>query len=122
MKTKKFSLFLLALIFVCTSYSQTPNDSVRTRNDKPGTPQSLRTPDQSPQSHVTILNANVPPNQNVISTSSESTTTNNINGKITITTPGTNGNAVPKTPITLKTNSPGDTTRKVLNSGNPIRN
>ena len=122
MKTKLFTLLLSTLMFACSGFGQTPNDSVRTRNDKPGTPQSLRTPDQSPQSHVTILNANVPPNQNVIHTSSESTTPNNTNGKLIITTPNTNGNAVPKTPITLKTNSPGDTTRKVLNSGNPIRN
>ena len=122
MKTKLFILLIPALIFAFSSFGQAANDSLRTRNDRPGTPQSLRTPDQSPQSHVTILNANVPPNQNVIHTSSESTTPNNTNGKIIITTPNTNGNAVPKTPITLKTDPLGDTTRKVLNSGNPIRN
>ncbi|HEY8688860.1 MAG TPA: hypothetical protein VIM07_06460 [Chitinophagaceae bacterium] len=125
MKTKIFMLLVTALLFAITNYGQTITDSARTRNDKPGTPQSLRTSNTAPVSHVTILNSYVPQNQNVIS--SESLTPNNTNGKTVITIFGSNGNAVPKSSITLQTN-PFDTTKKgpiinrVSNASNPLRN
>jgi hypothetical protein len=126
MKTKILCL-LVSILFVTTNnYAQTITDSARTRNDKPGTPQSLRTPNTAPVSHVTILNSYVPQNQNVLHTSSESNTPNNTNGKTVITIYGSNGNAVPKSAITLKTN-PLDSTKKgplnkVSNASNPLRN
>ena len=106
----KLLILLAVSLFVCRSYGQVANDSVRTRNDKPGTPQSLRTPDMSPQSHVTLINPRAATNQTVI------------------TVPPVNGKAVPKTSITLKNNplnakdsiqkEPGN---KVSNVSNPIR-
>jgi hypothetical protein len=116
MKTKILCL-LVSILFVTTNnYAQTITDSARTRNDKPGTPQSLRTPNTAPVSHVTILNSYVPQNQNVLHTSSESNTPNNTNGKTVITIYA----------ITLKTN-PLDSTKKgplnkVSNASNPLRN
>ena len=127
MKTKFLILLGSVLLFAANNYAQTITDSARTRNDKPGTPQSLRTPNTAPLSHVTILNSYVPQNQNVVHTSSESNTPNNTNGKTVITIYGSNGNAVPKSAITLQTN-PLDSTIKVLlnnkvsNASNPLRN
>lgn len=119
-------MLLTSILFVANNnYAQTITDSARTRNDKPGTPQSLRTPNTAPVSHVTINNSYIPQNQNVIS--SESLTPNNTNGKTVITIFGSNGNAVPKSSITLHTN-PFDTTKKgtinnkVSNASNPLRN
>ena len=127
MKSKLFILSISFLFFASASYSQVANDSVRTRNDKPGTPQSLRTPDMSPQSHVTLLNTKAAPNQNA-----SGTNTANANGQTIITVPNTDNTNVPKTPITLQNKATNrlDTIPKAVepisnkapNVTNPIRN
>lgn len=118
MKRKPFILLVTILFISFAGYAQTVNDSAGTRNDKPGTPQSLRIADQSPQSHVTIINGN-------------GAAVNNTNGQTKITTTtNAGGNEVPTTPITLKTTpvKRADTIQKVplgikvSNVSNPIRN
>lgn len=113
MKKNLSILIILVLILVFTGYGQ---DSLRTRNDKPGTPQSLRSPDQTPQSRVTIVNTNTPPTQNVIHGSPESNKVNNT------------GQTIVNTPVSPITTVPADTTitnsaiqNGVSNSPNPIR-
>jgi hypothetical protein len=116
MKAKLSILIILILFFAMGGHAQTVTDSVRTRNDKPGTPQSLRTADQSPQSHVTIINNNGPQ-------------VNNAGGQATITTNNADNNTVPKTPVTLQSIPVNRTDTaakpalpKVSNASNPIRN
>ncbi len=121
---------VLILFVAITGHGQTVTDSVRTKNDKPGTPQSLRNPDQSPQSHVKLINTNGGANQKVIPTTSEGSNVNNTNGQTIITNTNGTSNVVPKTPVTLQTTpiNRGDTLRKiplnnkVSNASNPIRN
>ncbi len=52
---KKISILCLVCIMI-TSVSFSQIDSIRTRNDKPGTPSSLRTPDNSPQNSNPVIN------------------------------------------------------------------
>ena len=124
MKRKLYTVLVITLAFAIKSYGQ--NDSVRTRNDKPGTPQSLRTSDQSPQSHVEIKNTNTIPGQTI----SPATTGNNGTSSTIVTDPNTAGKPVPTSPITLvnKPRDHVDTSVKnsaiqngVSNVTNPIR-
>jgi hypothetical protein len=101
MKTKLLILLAALILLAFAGFSQV-DDSVRTRNDKPGTPQSLRTPDLSPRSRVTILNTKAAPAQNVNTGTSEGTNTNTTTGRTSIIVPVPTNNAVPKTPITLQ--------------------
>jgi hypothetical protein len=70
------ALFLVIIVFnfYGLAFAQ---DSARTRNDKPGTPQSLRTPDNSPRSKVTLINSNTTPNQDINHGATESNEVNN---------------------------------------------
>ena len=54
MQQKKLILLTFFIMLGYVSFSQ--DDSVRTRNDKPGTPSSLRTPDNSPQNGDPLIN------------------------------------------------------------------
>ena len=126
----KFSIVLISiLLLVFRGFSQ---DSVRTKNDKPGTPQSLRHADNTPQSHVQITNNNTTPNQTDINRPSESNNVNNTTQKtITIDSNNTAGKPSPVNPITITT-TPPDSMRTTTNSsaiqngisnaGKPLRN
>jgi hypothetical protein len=90
----KFSISIAVFLFtVFIGYGQ---DSLRTKNDKPGTPQSLRTPDNSPQSHVHILNNNVAPLQTINHGATESNQVNST--RRTIVTADTNSYNHPPNP------------------------
>src|SRR5437868_4740508 len=56
----KLYILLVSLLSASITYGQ---DSARSRNDKPGTPQSLRTTDKSPVNQVHVINPNIVPNQ-----------------------------------------------------------
>ncbi len=62
MKTKFFVSLLSFLLLAFISYGQ---DSVRTRNDKPGTPQSLRTIDNAPKNKVHLIKTYKPQQQSI---------------------------------------------------------
>jgi hypothetical protein len=123
---KKLSIVVGAIMFlVYTGYGQ--EDSTRTRNDRPGTPQSLRTADQSPQSHVNIINNNPAPGQ---TTNPAATGNNGINNTI-IADPNTIGKPVSTMPISNVNPASGRLDSAVSNSAirngvsnttNPIRN
>lgn len=129
MKTIQPVLVVLILLIAISGNGQTVTDSVRTRNDKPGTPQSLRSSDKSPQSHVKLIHTKGA-NQNVIQTTSEGNNVNNTHGQTIITNTNSTSNIVPKSPVTLQTTpvKRGDTSQKislgikVSNASNPIRN
>ena len=110
---KFFILLVSVLLAAFNGYSQ---DSIRTENDKPGTPQSLRIPDNTPQSHVEITNNNTTPNQTNINRPSESNTINNTNRQtITIDPSNTTAKPSPVNPITITT-TPPDSMRTTTNS------
>lgn len=123
----KFSVLIALILFsVCNVYSQ---DSLRTRNDKPGTPQSLRSTVTAPESHVTTNN-NPVLNQNNIDKPSESNNVNNTTQQ-TITTDNNNLpiqsitkpntlNTVP--PATMKTTTNSSAIQNgISNASKPLR-
>ncbi|MEO6639463.1 MAG: hypothetical protein ABIN25_14380 [Ginsengibacter sp.] len=98
---KKFIILGAAFLILTTGYAQV-NDSVRTRNDKPATPQSLRTPNMAPRTHVHTINKSVPPQQTINHGATESNDPSNLNKSKTIAPNSTNGQKVPVTPVTIK--------------------
>jgi hypothetical protein len=74
MKKNLFILLITVLLLKFNAYCQ---DSLRTRNDKPGTPQSLRTPDNTPESQVKIINPTTIPNQAIDHGATESNQASN---------------------------------------------
>ena len=116
----KFSILLISTLFlVFSGYSQ---DSVRTKNDKPGTPQSLRRTDDTPQSHVQITNNNTTPNHTDINRPSESNNVNNTTQQtITIDSNNTAGKPSPVNPITI-TITPPDSMSKTTTNSSAIQN
>ena len=67
-------ILIPVLLLAFSGYGQ---DSMRTRNDKPGTPQSLRTPDHAPRNRVHIINTNTDPIQTINHGATESNKVNN---------------------------------------------
>ena len=61
MKTQ-LSIIVIILLVTVTGYGQ---DSARTINDKPGTPSSLRTPDNTPSNRIHTINTNADANQTI---------------------------------------------------------
>ena len=123
MKSKLSIILVTVLLLALGGYSQ--DDSMRTRNDKPGTPQSLRTADQSPQSHVNVINANTAPDQS----GTHATTGNNEINNTLIADPNTADKPAPTSPITLVNKPRRDSGVKnsaiqngISNATNPIRN
>jgi len=113
MKQMFFILVIPLLLLASSVYSQ---DSIRTKNDKPGTPQSLRKPDNTPESHVQITNSNPTSNQTNINRPSESNTINNTTQQtITIDPNNTTAKPAPVNPITITT-TPPDSMRTTTNS------
>ncbi len=76
MKTKFSTAILAFLLMAFVSYGQ---DSVRTRNNKPGTPGSLRTPDNAPKNKVHLIETYKPQEQSIYHGATESNTINNTN-------------------------------------------
>ncbi|MEO6330402.1 MAG: hypothetical protein ABIO55_15815 [Ginsengibacter sp.] len=125
---KTLSLLLITLLLlVANGYSQ---DSARTKNDKPGTPGSLRVPDNSSQSQVNIINSNTAPGQTIVTGAPESNKLSNSKGQTIITNSNTNANRVPTSSITIANKPPGvvDSVKNsaiqngISNASNPIRN
>ena len=82
-----------------TSYSQ---DSIRTKNDKPGTPQSLRTVDNTPHNKVHFNNTYKAPAQSINHGAVESNKIDNTKDQSIINdTNQDNNKSIPKTPITI---------------------
>jgi hypothetical protein len=129
MKFKISILLMSTLLLAVNSYSQ---DSIRTKNDKPGTPQSLRKPDNTPQTHVQVITNHTSPNQANVNRPSESNNVNNTSQKtITVDPNNTAGKPSPVNPTTI-TETPPDSMRTttnssaiqngISNSSKPIRN
>ena len=117
MKTKLVVLFIVILITL-KGYSQ---DSTRTINDKPGTPQSLRSGDNLPRNKVHVINENKAQNQSINHGSTESNKVVQKKPQTLITTPAvTNGKAIPKTPITILNNPQAK--RDTVSNKNSISN
>lgn len=118
---RKFSLVLVPALFVTFAvYSQ---DSIRTKNDKPGTPQSLQTSDQTRQSQVNVINSNTAPGQTI----NHAATVNNAGQTIVITNDNNGDNRVPTTPITPSRSADSTVENSAIHNGvrnvtNPIRN
>lgn len=127
---KKKLIILAASFFILSiGYAQV-RDSVRTRNDKPATPQSLRTPNNAPRTHVHTINKNVPPQQTINHGATESNNPDNLSKKKMIAPNSTYGKKVPVTPITIEpglTKKDTSITNKGVmqngqsNASNPIR-
>lgn len=66
---KPICFTISALLFCITVFCQ---DSIRTINDKPGTPSSLRTPYTPPLNHLHTINRNGLPNQAINHNGTES--------------------------------------------------
>lgn len=120
MKKIFFILLVTCLFSMPRGYSQ---DSARTRNDKPGTPQSLRTTNTAPQTQLHVVNPNVAPNQSINHGATESNGVNNKQEQIITTAPNT-GKEIPNNSISTgradSTNSSIINNRKT-NVTNPIR-
>ncbi len=127
----KLSILFLSALFSLRSLGQ---DSVRTKNDRPGTPQSLRTIDNSPTNKVHMTNTHRVPNQTINDGATESNKVNNTNSQTIVADPNAgNGAVVPKTPITIARQParPVSRTDSIINNGtmsngqnnatNPIR-
>lgn len=135
MKKKLFILLISGLIVLTGGYSQ---DSIRTRNDKPGTPQSLRKVNITPASQVHVVNTNVAPGQSINHGATESNNVNNKQEQTIVSEPNTVNSTVPNSvnvtdPKTGKVNrgspastGPADTLSNGINNRktnvtNPIR-
>lgn len=127
---KKKLIILATSFFILTIGRAQVSDSVRTRNDKPGTPQSLRTPNMAPRTHIHTINKDVPPGQTINHGATESNKPNNLDKKKTVAPNSTYGKKVPITPVTIKPGlTPRDTSinnKGVMQNGqsnasNPIR-
>lgn len=127
---KKKLIILSASFFILSiGYGQV-SDSIRTRNDKPATPQSLRTPNRAPRTHVHTIKKNVPPQQSINHGATESNNPDNLSKKKTIAPNATYGKKVPVTPVTIKPgltqkdtsiNNKGVMQNGQGNASNPIR-
>lgn len=127
---KKKLIILTASFFILSIVHAQVSDSVRTRNNKPGTPQSLRTPNNAPRTHVHTINKDVPLQQTINHGATESNDPDNLGKKNMIAPNSTYGKQVPVTPLTIK---PGLTKRDTSisnkgvmqngegNASNPIR-
>ncbi len=127
---KKKLVILAASFFIVSIGFAQVRDSVRTRNDKPATPQSLRTPNNAPRTHVHTINKNVPPQQSINHGATENNNPDNLSKKKTIAPNATYGKKVPVTPVTIKPgltkkdtsiNNKGVMQNGQGNASNPIR-
>ena len=117
MKIKIAILSALILLTVFSGYSQ---DSIRTKNNKPGTPSSLRKADNIPQSKIQI-NSTTTSNQTDINRPSESNNTNNTTQKtIIITDQNTTAKPNPVTTNTITTTPPA--TMRTTTQSSAIQN
>ncbi len=131
MKTKCSIATIACLLFVLITNGQ---DSIRTRNDKPGTSQSLRTVNNAPGNKVHLINTYRPPQQEIYHGATESNKVGNFNDRTTVYPGITNASKLPSTPsITIDNRSINQTIRRdtAVNKGtmgngesnatNPIR-
>ena len=105
------SVSLLSFLLVAsTSYGQ---DSIRTRNDKPGTPQSLRTINKAPENKVHLIDTHKQSRQEIYHGATESNTINNSNRQTKIYPGINNAQVSSRTPaITIDKQTTGQTIRK----------
>lgn len=127
---KKKLIILSASFFILSIGHTQVTDSVRTRNDKPATPQSLRTPNNAPGTHVHTINETVPPQQSINHGATESNNPDNLGKKKMIAPNATYGKKVPVTPVTIQPgltkkdtsiNNKGVMQNGQGNASNPIR-
>lgn len=121
MKNKLSILFVTGLLTIVTCYGQ---DSARTINDKPGTPQSLRRPYNGPTNTIHTINTTVAPGQTI---NHNGTGSNQVNyRKQQIIIPHNNYNSKPVKPKSqiYSTNkpvkNPADINNKPPNVSDPI--
>ncbi|MEO6290794.1 MAG: hypothetical protein ABIO76_12770 [Ginsengibacter sp.] len=98
---KKLTTLFASFLFIAISYGQM-KDIVRTRNDKPGTPQSLRKPNTAPRTHVHTIDKNTPPQQTIHHGATENNDPANLNHEKEIAPNSTFGKKVPVTPVTIE--------------------
>jgi hypothetical protein len=101
----KLKLSIVLISFLSLVFSGHSQDSPRTKNDKPGTPQSLRTLDNTPKTHIEIIDSNTP-NQTNINKPSESNNINNTTRETITIDPNNTAKLIPTNPITITTNHP----------------
>ncbi len=95
MKTKISISLLSFLLSTFMSYGQ---DSIRTRNDKPGTPQSLRTTNNAPKNRIHVVEAYKPPGQTIYHGATESNKINNTKKRARVSPNITKAKEIPRTP------------------------
>ncbi len=131
MKTKRFIAITICLFFFLITNGQ---DSIRTRNDKPGTPQSLRTINNAPKNKVHLIDTYRPPQQQIFHGATESNKVGNLDNGTKIYPHVKNATRLPSTPaVTIDNRSINQTIRRdtAVNKGtmgngesnatNPIR-
>ena len=111
MKTK---YFMLPIAMLLTIFSGLAQDSLRAKIDRPGTPQSLRKTDQTPQNHVQIINTQTA-TQADVNRPSESNTANNTTQQTITTDPDKTPVSDPTTPISIQSKPP-ETMKSITNS------
>lgn len=108
----KLWLIFTPFLFALASYGQ---DSIRTKNDKPGTPKSLRIPDNTPRNQVHTINTNTPPAQTINHGAVESNQVNNSKQSTIITNANpANGAVIPPSDTTPK--NPGVRNDTMINN------
>lgn len=109
MKAKVFISLLSFLLLTFISYGQ---DSIRTRNDKPGTPQSLRTTNNAPRNKVHVVETQRPQQQGINHGATENTIDNS-NRQQKVSPVISNSGEKPQTPtITIEKESTQSTIRR----------
>ena len=107
------------LLLAFSGYGQ---DSIRTRNDKPGTPQSLRTPDHAPRNRVHIINTNTDPRQTINHGATESNKVNNAKDQTIKVDPNMNNGStvIPQGPVmnnqVSRNNTPSNAKTDTINA------
>lgn len=105
-------------------------DTIRTRNDKPGTPQSLRQPNTAPLNHVPIIKSKKPQNQTIQHGAVEHNDPTNLSKQNKVAPAVTPATEIPDTPVTLdavnmskdtSVNRSGVMQNGQSNATNPIR-
>ncbi len=131
MKTKILISAILFVFITLNGFSQSI-DSIRTKNDKPGTPQALRTPDNSPRNRVHTIKRQKHLNQTINHGATESNKVIDKKQPEVIVPNSVNKTTETKSPVTLapQNNPPAITdstgSNKSLSNGqdnvtNPIR-
>lgn len=106
----KIKFLICTLATVIITYSGYSQDSIRTKNDKPGTPQSLRTTDNSPENRVHLVETYKPAQQSIYHEGTETNKVNNTDKQEQVYPAITDARAIPNTPaVTIDNRTTGQT-------------